>query len=138
MKNNRLKSLFSFRLTRSQFFAIVSLGVLGFALAVFAFISLRYLEKEKIHAELKLAAENVIKSLQERIDDNVDEIVSMESFYFSSEYVTRDEFAKFTQSIMRHEKGIQENIFHRVERVSLQQGQGPIPERPLCRTHTRR
>ncbi|MFC1837801.1 CHASE domain-containing protein, partial [Thermodesulfobacteriota bacterium] len=35
------------------------------------------------------------------------EVVSLESFYLSSEHVTRNEFATFAKSIMSHEKGIQ-------------------------------
>jgi PAS domain S-box-containing protein len=107
MNKSRRTSFFAFQLTRQQFSILVILGFLGIALAVFAFISLDHLEKEKINAELMRTAGNVVQNLQERVDDNLDEVVSLESFYLSSEHVTQQEFAIFAQSIMRHEKGIQ-------------------------------
>ena len=106
-EKNTLKYLSSFRLTRGQLFTVVSLNVLVIALAVFAYFFLSRLEQEKINAELKQAAKTHATNLQERIDDNLDEIVSLESFYLSSEFVTRSEFGIFAQSIMRHEMGIQ-------------------------------
>ena len=107
MKNTRTKPLFIFQLTRRQLFTLVSLGVLGIALAVFAYFFLSRLEQENINAVLMRSARNHATKLQERIDDNLNEIVSLESFYLSSEFVTRQEFAIFAQSIMHHEIGIQ-------------------------------
>ena len=107
MNKNRRTSFIVFRLTRRQLSAVVSLSILGIALAVFAYIFLSHLEQEKINAELMQSARIHVTNLQERIDDNLDEIVSLKSFYLSSEFVTRQEFAIFAHSIMRHEISIQ-------------------------------
>jgi PAS domain S-box-containing protein len=106
MDTNKIKSFFGLRLTGNQIVSLTLVGSLGISLAVFAYVSLKHLEEERIRVELRKRADVHVTNLQERIDDYLDEITSLESFYQSSEYVTRDEFTTFAKTIMKHEVGI--------------------------------
>ena len=119
MKNNKHSFFSLLRMTGRQYAVFIILCCMGVSLAAFAYTTLKGLEQDKMNTEMRRITENLVNALQETVDDNLDKVVSLESFYLSSENVTRDEFAVFSQSIMRHEKGI--NVLEWIQYVTRQE-----------------
>jgi signal transduction histidine kinase len=73
---------------------VISLGIV---LAVSAFHIVRYIERQDIKAKFTLDTQNRFNAIEREIEINLEIVQSLQSFYLSSEEVTREEFREFTK-----------------------------------------
>ncbi len=93
-------------LNKKHIVSLLLLSLFGVALTYIAFISFRESEHEKITLNLKDKAEDRIFTFQDLIDDSIDEVVSLAAFFNASEKVERQEFRKFSESLVSHHPGL--------------------------------
>jgi len=96
-----------FHLPKYQLFSIFVLSCMGISLSIYLFTSIQDFEKEKISFNLKIETTNRVLALQEKIDDNIDVIKFIASFFNASDQIERSEFQKFTEAVLQREIDIQ-------------------------------
>jgi len=96
-----------FHLTKYQLLSLFILSCMGISLSLYLFTSIQDFEKEKISFNLKIETTNRILALQEKIDDNIDVIKFITSFFNASDQIERSEFQKFTEAVLQREIDIQ-------------------------------
>ncbi len=107
MKGNTLLLHSRHPLTKPQRLSLFTLICIGLALSIILFTRLRDFEQSKFSTDFKVAAENRIFALQSSIEDKMNEIVSLEALFNTSEQVDRADFQTFTRLLLQHKTGIQ-------------------------------
>jgi len=91
--------------------------LVGGALAVAAFKTVRYIEDQNVRERFHLDAQDRINAIKREIEANLEAVQNLYSFYEGSEKVTREEFHKFTAHLLTRHPSIR--AFEWIPRVPL-------------------
>ncbi len=94
-------------LSRTKLIFLFTLSCIGIAFSIFSFIRIQDLELSTFSSELKWGAENRIFALQNNINGKINEVISLEAFFKSSDRIEREEFHSFANLLLQHKTGIQ-------------------------------
>ena len=94
-------------LSKSKLIFLFTLSCIGIAFSIFSFIRIQDLELNNFSSEFKWEAKNRIFALQNNINDKINEVISLEAFFKSSDHVEREEFHSFANLLLQHKTGIQ-------------------------------
>lgn len=79
---------------------LVLVVLVGVALSVAAFLTVRDKEMETIRGDFSLAAKNLSSDLRRTLENNLDVLPLIRALFHGSEYVTREEFREFVTPIL--------------------------------------
>lgn len=80
--------------------------VAGIALAVFVYSINKKLEQQKFESVFNDRAKEIVSSVENWMNVNLEILESIESFYLSSNFVDRSEFADFTSGYLQRHKSL--------------------------------
>jgi signal transduction histidine kinase/DNA-binding response OmpR family regulator/CHASE1-domain containing sensor protein/HPt (histidine-containing phosphotransfer) domain-containing protein len=92
--------------------------VMGSVFSVVGFFTIRNLEQAKKQEEFERLASMQVAAIEQQINQSLDLILSMESFYRASDEVKLDEFREFVQPFMERYPSIQ--VLEWIPRVKIQ------------------
>ncbi len=95
-----------FLLRKKHFVFLVFLSLFGLVLTYAAHVAYKNVELEKLTSNLKERTEDRIFTFQELVEDNIDEMLSIEAFFNASEKVERQEFHRFCQTVLSHQPAV--------------------------------
>ena len=104
--SKKIEKTTGFSLQRRYFPIVLTIGI-GIVFSGLGFAVVQRLENQKIKAEFKRLAENRVVALTRGIEQNQEILLSIKSFYDSSQEVSRDEFQQFVQSPVSRYQNIQ-------------------------------
>lgn len=81
--------------------------ILGCLLSFYGYWMVQKERDEKIRSSFDEIVSEEASALQQKIDDYFDEMLSLSSFYLSSDFVSREEFRNYTERIVRKYQGVQ-------------------------------
>ncbi len=93
-------------LSKSKLIFLFTLSCIGIAFSIFSFIRIQNLELRTFSSEFKRGAENRIFALQNNINSKINEVISLEAFFNSSDRIEREEFHSFANLLLHHKTGI--------------------------------
>jgi PAS domain S-box-containing protein len=79
---------------------LIVIGVAGVAVTVAVWRGLVERERELRQTEFELDAEARVRSIERRLNQHVEVVFSLSAFYASSQQVEREEFRRFTESLL--------------------------------------
>ena len=105
-----------FRRGSSIFIPIASLSslILGLAITLGLFVSVRHLEYEKMDAEFRRLASGHLKAVVDGLDALVHELETVNRLFLTVEDVSREQFHTFTAPMLRRSPFIKSLTFQRV------------------------
>ncbi|HZY31691.1 MAG TPA: CHASE domain-containing protein, partial [Candidatus Methylomirabilis sp.] len=86
----------------------LALGLcVGVMLSVVAFMMVRGWEQGRIRSEFELQSSNLMNALEDGLTRHLGVLYTLEYFFLASQYVDRQEFAKFTEGSLSFRHGVQ-------------------------------
>ncbi|GAC1547530.1 MAG: hypothetical protein NVS3B11_05660 [Collimonas sp.] len=100
----------------SIFIPIASLSslILGLAITLGLFVSVRHLEYEKMDAEFRRLASGDLKAVVDGLDGLVHEVETVNRLFFTVDGVSREQFRTFTEPMLRRAPYIKSLSFQRL------------------------